>query len=880
MTEPSDRLRMLFDAALAHTGTDRDAFVRESCADDSLRIELDRLLAAHDRAGSFLDGSALASFGEDLTAWAGRRLGVYEIAHEIGRGGMGVVFLATRVDELFRKQVAIKVLRSNLDGRELLDRFRRERQILASLDHPNIARLIDGGTTEEGLPYVVMDYVEGQPIDTFCRDQHLSIEKRLQLFQTLCSAVHYAHQNLVVHRDLKPSNIVVTRDGQPKLLDFGIAKLLQSDLPGETRTGLRPMTLDYASPEQITGEVITTASDVYALGVVLYQLVSGERPYPRNSHSEHDMMRHICDHMPEAPSKAIRDQTDSDGSIRKLRRQLAGDIDTIVLKALRKEPSRRYSSAEQLSDDITRYLTGLPVLAQNDTVTYRTAKFVRRHTIAVAATALIIMAFFGGVVAIAREARIAERERQLADAQRARAERRFNDVRRLASSFLFEFHDAIAHLPGSTPARKLVVSKALEYLGSLNPKPAATSPFNRNWPLRTTESVTCSEIPHWPTSEIRLAQFPRTAKPSRSGKGSPRKIQRLPGARSSVMRKLAAPNSRPAIWRAHFRISGKRWRCGSNGFGVEPHNADVAQRVAEMAARLCTGLVLLGDTPGALANCRRCDALTNTLLEAHPADVALRTQKAVNMIALGNALRLSGQPKEAADTLQTAVNQFRPLMAVDSTNADLQRRAAIAHAYLANAELDLHDRTAATENYRAAIGLLQGLVSADPSNVRFRTDLTYMLFRQGGLLTQAGRTQEARASTKRGLAFLRLSAERSTASAEDLNDYAWWLATGQPADLRQPTHAIELAKRAIALAHSPNASYLHTLGWSYFRAGDRPDAVDALQRALAILEPGPPGAPSTGLRRQVEVDLLEFRHGHLSREISRPPRVIGSTNRY
>lgn len=880
MTEPSDRLRMLFDAALAHTGTDRDAFVRESCADDSLRIELDRLLAAHDRAGSFLDGSALASFGEDLTAWAGRRLGVYEIAHEIGRGGMGVVFLATRVDELFRKQVAIKVLRSNLDGRELLDRFRRERQILASLDHPNIARLIDGGTTEEGLPYVVMDYVEGQPIDTFCRDQHLSIEKRLQLFQTLCSAVHYAHQNLVVHRDLKPSNIVVTRDGQPKLLDFGIAKLLQSDLPGETRTGLRPMTLDYASPEQITGEVITTASDVYALGVVLYQLVSGERPYPRNSHSEHDMMRHICDHMPEAPSKAIRDQTDSDGSIRKLQRQLAGDIDTIVLKALRKEPSRRYSSAEQLSDDITRYLTGLPVLAQNDTVTYRTVKFVRRHTIAVAATALIIMAFFGGVVAIAREARIAERERQFADAQRARAERRFNDVRRLASSFLFEFHDAIAHLPGSTPARKLVVSKALEYLGSLESE--AGSDISLQQELATAYDRVGDVL-----GNPALANLGDTAgaisayrKALAIREGIAAKDPTL--ARSPIVSyekvggaEFAAGNLASAF--SHFR---KAMEMREQWFRVEPHNADVAQRVAEMAARLCTGLVLLGDTPGALANCRRCDALTNTLLEAHPADVALRTQKAVNMIALGNALRLSGQPKEAADTLQTAVNQFRPLMAVDSTNADLQRRAAIAHAYLANAELDLHDRTAATENYRAAIGLLQGLVSADPSNVRFRTDLTYMLFRQGGLLTQAGRTQEARASTKRGLAFLRLSAERSTASAEDLNDYAWWLATGQPADLRQPTHAIELAKRAIALAHSPNASYLHTLGWSYFRAGDRPDAVDALQRALAILEPGPPGAPSTGLRRQVEVDLLEFRHGHLSREISRPPRVIGSTNRY
>ena len=311
----------------------------------------------------------------------------------------------------------------------------------------------------------------------------------------------------------------------------------------------------------------------------------------------------------------------------------------------------------------------------------------------------------------------------------------------------------------------------------------------------------------------------------------------------------------------HFR---KAMEMREQWLRAEPDKADVMQGVADMAGRFCTGLILLGDTPGALANCRRRGFLLNRLLEAHPAAVTLRTQRAVNTIALGNALRLSGQPKEAADTLQTAVDQFQPLMTADSTNADLQRRAAIAHAYLANAELDLHDPAAATEHYSAAIVLLHGLVSADPSNVRFRTDLAYMLFRQGGLLTEAGRTQEARTSTRRGLAFLRISAERPTASAEDLNDYAWWLATGQPADLRQPAHAIELATRAIALAHGPNASYLHTLGWSYFGAGDRSDAVEALERALTILEPAPPGKPSTGLRRQVEVDLLEFRNGPVS----------------
>ena len=375
----ADPLRALFDAALEHSGAARDRFVQASCPDDgTLRLELKRLLAAHDRAGSFLDGPALASVADGFADWVGRRLGVYEIVREIGKGGMGVVFLAMRADELFRKQVAIKVLRSNLDGRELLDRFDRERHILASLDHSNIARLIDGGTTEEGLPYVVMEYVEGQPIDAFCRDRQLSLAQRLELFKTLCSAVHYAHQNLVVHRDLKPSNIVVTAEGQPKLLDFGIAKLLETDTRGETNTGMRPMTLAYASPEQITGGVITTGSDVYALGVVLYELVSGERPFPGSGQSEHEMMRLICDQVPEAPSRAITRDPADHGLGQKQRRHIASDVDTIVLKALQKEPARRYSSAEQLSDDITRYLTGRPVLARKDTVAYRAEKFIRR----------------------------------------------------------------------------------------------------------------------------------------------------------------------------------------------------------------------------------------------------------------------------------------------------------------------------------------------------------------------------------------------------------------------------------------------------------------------------------------------------------------------
>jgi len=856
----ADPLRSLFDAALEYSGAARDGFVRASCAgDETLVMELRRLLAAHDRAASFLDGPALASVVE-ARDWVGRRLGVYEIIGELGKGGMGVVFLGRRADDLFQQQVAIKVLRSTLDGREVLDRFHRERHILASLDHANIARLIDGGTTDEGLPYVVMEYVEGQPIDAFCRERQVPLEQRLALFQTLCGAVHYAHQHLVVHRDLKPSNILVTTAGQPKLLDFGIAKLLEAEAAGETDTGTRPMTLAYASPEQITGNAITTGSDVYVLGVVLYELLSGQRPFRGHNLTDAEMMRQICDQVPDAPSRAVVRAAAGAPSATHRPRRIPTDVDTIVLKALQKDPARRYSSAEQLSDDIARYLTARPVLARKDAVGYRAAKFIRRHTVAVAAAAVILLIFLAGAMAIVREARVANRQRQAAEAQRARAERRFNDVRRLATSFLFEFHDAIAHLPGATPARKLVVSKALEYLGSLELESAGDVSLRE-------ELATAYDRVGDVLGNPELANLGDTA-------GA------LAAYRKAMAIREALASTDPALARlpivSYEKVGGAEFAAGNlaGAFGdfrkamtmreqwlqAEPGSAEVAQRLAEMAGRLCTGLILLGDVPGALANCHRAGALTTTLVEAHPTDLSLRRQMAVNTIALGNAQRLSGQPAEAARTLQMAIQQLRSLMARDATNADVQRRTAIAYAYLANAKLDLRDPTAAMDDYGAAITLQQGLVSIDPSNVRFRTDLTYMLFRQGGLFTDAGKTQAARAFTQRGLAFLRLSAERPTASAEDLNDYAWWLATCRPIDLRQPAKAVEFSKRAVALTPGPNASYFHTLGWAYFGAGDRAHAIGALQRALSILAPAPTGAPSSGLRHQVEVDLAEFQH--------------------
>src|SRR5580700_9565196 len=396
---------------------------------------------------------------------------------------MGDVYRAARADGSYDKQVAIKIIQGPRSTDFFLVRFQNERQILANLDHPNIAQLVDGGTTEEGLPYLVMEFVEGQRIDEFCANKNLGVRERLELFRTVCSAVHYAHQNLVVHRDLKPSNILVTASGAPKLLDFGIAKILdpqrgEANLQ-QTVTLLRMLTPDYASPEQVRNQPISTSSDVYSLGVILYELLTGKLPYRVSTDAPQEMMKAVCDTEPEKPSAAALRVSAPEGSgseraaaelaqhrpererALKLSNVLAGDLDNIVLKALRKEPQRRYSSVEQFSEDIRRYLTGLPVLAHEDSLDYRARKFVRRHRLGVAATILLVLSLAGGLVATLWQAHIARSER-------ARAERRFNDVRKLANSLMFEVHDSIRNLPGATPARKLLVGRALEYLDSLS----------------------------------------------------------------------------------------------------------------------------------------------------------------------------------------------------------------------------------------------------------------------------------------------------------------------------------------------------------------------------------------------------------------------------
>ncbi len=405
--------------------------LEERCEGDAaLRQEVEALLAADARATSFGEQPAFV-LPEDLfpeenkEQLTGRRFGVYQVIREIGRGGLGAVYLAARADDEYRKEVAIKLIRRGLDTDDILQRFRTERQILAQLDHPNIARLIDGGTTDDDLPYFVMEYVKGEPINAYCEVHSLKLGERLELFGKVCAAVTYAHQNLVVHRDLKPSNILVTPEGEPKLLDFGIAKLLTADdeMLTQTAPGLRAMTPDYASPEQIKGDKITTASDVYSLGVLLYELLTGQRPYRLRTSTSDEISRAITEQEPERPSTAVA-RGDGNPNSQSPNPKLRGDLDNIVLMALRKEPERRYSSVAQFSTDIRRHLEGRPVIAHKDTFKYRATKFIRRNTIAMAAAALLLLTLLGGIVTTAwqaqratQQARLAAEQARLADEQ-------------------------------------------------------------------------------------------------------------------------------------------------------------------------------------------------------------------------------------------------------------------------------------------------------------------------------------------------------------------------------------------------------------------------------------------------------------------------------
>ncbi|MBP7777437.1 MAG: protein kinase [Acidobacteria bacterium] len=449
------RVTELFDDVCQQPAETREAWLLGACDDGDVRGEVRAMLEAYDTDPGYLEqpvdpaGAVRQAVADTLV---GRRLGAYRLTRQIGHGGMGVVYEAQRDDQEFDRTAAVKILPAWSAG--FAERFRMERRVLAALDHPGIARLIDSGTTDDGIAWFVMEYVDGQPVTTWCAARQLPFAERIALVAGICDAVAYAHRHLVVHRDLKPANILVTGDGQPKLLDFGIATLLAEEggaSTGTTRTGHQSFTPEFASPEQIRGERVTTASDVYSLGVLLYLVLTGRHPYALQGLSPLEVMHTVCEIDPPAPSSVAP----SDSG-----RALAGDLDAVVGKALRKLPGERYASVAELAVDLRAWGSGHPVMAAPASVGYRARRFIGRHRMAVAAAVAVVLAISAGGVATAWQARIAQTERD-------KAQNRFRQVQEFSRSLLFEVHGALIPVPGATEARRLLLDRAVQFLDGL-----------------------------------------------------------------------------------------------------------------------------------------------------------------------------------------------------------------------------------------------------------------------------------------------------------------------------------------------------------------------------------------------------------------------------
>ncbi|HEV2045349.1 MAG TPA: serine/threonine-protein kinase [Chthoniobacterales bacterium] len=474
--ERTVRVAELFKSAAECPEDERSIFLDKACAaDPDLREAVESLLEFNEQS-LFLKQPALDLAAESLTKSGGLatddRIDNYRIISRIGSGGMGDVYLAEDV-ELDRK-VALKLVRRGMSTEDVIRRFRYEERILAGLNHPNIAQLYGGGVTEDEIPFFIMEYVDGIRIDQYCADHNLSITVRLELFRKVCSAVEFAHQHLIVHRDIKPSNILITKEGETKLLDFGIAKLLDPDrlAAGDpTITIARVMTPDYASPEHVRGEAITTASDVYSLGVLLYELLTGTRPYRITSNRPEEIVRVITTQEPERPSKVVASASCRGSTGWKPVPHFRGDLDNIVLMALRKEPQRRYGSVAQFSDDIRRHLEGRPITAHRDTIGYRTSKFIARHKIGVAAAAAAVVALFGGIIAFAWEASLASAQRDKAVVERNKEER----LSGFLNTVLFS-SDPGWYAPAGERGQPLTLEEAVEAAAQRSSKELADQP--------------------------------------------------------------------------------------------------------------------------------------------------------------------------------------------------------------------------------------------------------------------------------------------------------------------------------------------------------------------------------------------------------------------
>jgi serine/threonine-protein kinase len=897
-------IERLLDRALDLPAESVGEFLDRECSGDrELRAEIEALLRADAVSAGFLDQPVVELTRESISertsepqeadpvSLAGERIGPWRIEGEVGRGGMGAVYRATRADGHFEQTVALKLIKRGLDTDEVLARFRQERQILARLEHPGIARLVDGGATADGRPYVAMEFVEGEPLTEYSRARGLDLRARLELFDQICAAVAYAHRSLVIHRDLKPGNILVTREGKAKLLDFGIAKLLGPGGPGgETLTMGPRMTPHYAAPEQVRGDPPTTATDVYALGVILYELLTGVKPHGGKG-SLAQLERAILEEDPEPPSGA-RVRSGAGGAAGPSAAELRGDLDNIVLVALRKEPERRYSSAEALRADLERYRSGQTVTATRPTLRYRSGKYVARHRVGVTAAAVALVSLVAGLIGTAWQARVAgrERDRALSEANRARA---IND---------FVLNELLeAPMPERALGRALTVSEVLDN-ASRSVQHAFASQPGTEAAVRMTLARTYQALGNYPASR-RHAEAARDL------------LERAGGAASDTLGvgaflgELAIDEGDYAG--AHARLEATLRRA-ETVLGPS-HETTLRTRIAlgrvlslqgepaRAQEELRRALGALGDHAGARWRLEvrvrwlLADALTSQhrpreaetqCLEAlriqqqhlgndHPevaetlsryaaalgSDLRWAQAEGVMRRVVDMRVRLFGENHPAtADAIAGLALQVSRQLRHDEARALDQRALAIYRATLG----DEHPRTlrairnvavedAHTGRLAEAETLFREVYAVDRRTLgELHPETVDALQVLQGLNADQGRSEVALDYGRRVIRSYEAIAAHEDAEASVLDDYANYLLDHAPIELRNPRRALELAKRAVRATGRKNHYMLRTLGLAQGRLGMPDEAIASLREALSL-----PAATASWTTEEALFDLME-----------------------
>jgi non-specific serine/threonine protein kinase/serine/threonine-protein kinase len=882
-------IERIFFGALDRPAQEREAWVKEAVAGDAgLEEEVRSLLRAHD---------------ESAAAEAPQPVGPYRLERILGRGGMGEVWLARRADQQYEKKVAIKLVRPGIGAGDLIERFLAERQILADLQHPNIATLLEGGVTQTGQPYLVMEYVEGTRLDEYCDGRRLSIPERLELFTKVCAAVNSAHQHMVIHRDLKPGNILVTAEGEPKLLDFGIAKVLKApsgSTPGgsmeQTVGGGLYLTPLYASPELLLGRTVTAASDVYSLGVILYELLCGMRPYDSSGEDPADLIYAAISREPERPSAAVERQPGITGASMaetvalrgttadKLKRALQGDLDGIALRALAKTPEERYGSAEQLSSDIRRYLTGQPVSAVEGTRLYIARKFVRRHAAGAALAGLLLISLLGGLAGTLWQAHVAQGER-------ANAESRFNDARQLANYVLFDLQDSIQKVPGAMPVQAELAGRTLQYLDRL----AVAKGADRSLQMELGEGyLKLGDVLGQHGADDSLGDTTKALASYRKALALVEPLSREDAGNVRVQQTLARIYQQMGgtlVFTAQPDDGIAMLRRAADTFeqlaAVNPSDlprlidAGAAdQALGQHLSQKGGGFITLAGAGAAIGFLQKAAGYFDAALKIDPSNSRTLQLLSATDEAIGK-LESPQDPRKAVETYGKALALLRRLPPTEQETPDVRRRCAMMlvrvgwnqgqlqefkeslaslneardvldgqaaadpqNATAAFRQVDVYrslgivqgyagNAAASEENLRRAVEILDRLVERDPLNTSNRVLRASLQGRIGNLAAAAGRIEEARRYAEAGLAYLKEAAENPNATVQQLVEAVRVLLDPAVETLRDYPLALRYALRADGLAKGKDLATLVYLGEAYWRNGNASAAVETARKALA-----------------------------------------------